>query len=235
MAQAQARGGAPDEEPGRGENLSCVLAGASGIFARGRRGRRSGTTASRASGHVSPSRIRRVRRERALARAHAPVTEPADRLLRQVLSGPAPAESARNIARDRSQASAGRDHRAPDGCGSASRAARGDLDVELHPASLCPGTGAQPEGMSDRAEVDALPPTARSCASLATSTMSSVPRSTTSTRGFSSTPTSAIQTVLAPPPGTRSTRAVSKHGSRVVWRIGVVHRDRLRSDRLQSR
>lgn len=35
MAQAQARGGAPDEEPGGGEKLSFVLAGAAGIFARG--------------------------------------------------------------------------------------------------------------------------------------------------------------------------------------------------------
>jgi hypothetical protein len=35
LAQAQARGGTPDEEPGGGEKLSFVLAGASGIFARG--------------------------------------------------------------------------------------------------------------------------------------------------------------------------------------------------------
>ena len=35
VAQAQARGGAPDEGPGGGEKLSFVLAGASGIFARG--------------------------------------------------------------------------------------------------------------------------------------------------------------------------------------------------------
>jgi hypothetical protein len=35
MAQAQARGGPPDEEFGGGEKLSFVLASASGIFARG--------------------------------------------------------------------------------------------------------------------------------------------------------------------------------------------------------
>jgi hypothetical protein len=199
----------------------------------GRRGRRSGTSRLAGVRARSPSRIRRC----VGSAPTLPSQTTRGPVLRQVLSAPAPAEPARRtIARDRSQASAGaRSSRAPDGCRSASRAARGDPDVEFHPASLCPGTGAQPEGMSDRAEVDALPPTARSCASLATSTMSSVQRSTTSTRGFSSTPTSAIQTVLEPPPGTRSTRAVSKHGSRVLWRVGVVHRDRLRSDRLQSR
>jgi hypothetical protein len=203
----------------------------------GRRGRRSGTSRLAGVRARSPSRTRRCVGSAPSRAPTLPSQTTRGPVLRQVLSAPAPAESARRtIARDRSQASAGaRSSRAPDGCRSASRAARGDPDVEFHPASLCPGTGAQPEGMSDRAEVDALPPTARSCASLATSTMSSVQRSTTSTRGFSSTPTSAIQTVLEPPPGTRSTRAVSKHGSRVVWRVGVVHRDRLRSDRLQSR
>ena len=35
LAQAQARGGAPDEDPGGGEKLSFVLAGAAGIFPRG--------------------------------------------------------------------------------------------------------------------------------------------------------------------------------------------------------
>jgi hypothetical protein len=163
-----------------------------------------------------------VRRERALARAHAPVTDD-PRTGFETSSECASTGRVRppdHRARSFSSVGRARSSRAPDGCGSASRAARGDLDVEFHPASLCPGTGAQPEGMSDRAEVDALPPTARSCASLATSTMSSVQRSTTSTRGVSAPRpqvrfrrSSRRRPGRAPPARCRSMALVSYGGS----------------------
>ena len=74
----------------------------------GRRGRRSGTSRLAGVRARSPSRIRRC----VGSAPTLPSQTTRGPVLRQVLSAPAPVESARRtIARDRSQASAGCDHR----------------------------------------------------------------------------------------------------------------------------
>jgi hypothetical protein len=107
-----------------------------------RRGRSSGTSRLAGVRARSPSRIRRSVGSAPSRAPTLPSQTTRGPVLRQVLSAPAPAESARRtIARDGSQASAGRDHR-----GLLTAAARRPEPLaaiwmsSFMPASLCPGT-----------------------------------------------------------------------------------------------